>query len=1312
MIPQETIDRILQAAPIVEVVKEFVALKKRGAVYVGCCPFHSEKTPSFIVSPAKGVYKCFGCGKGGSNVFEFIQAHETISFPEAVKFLGNKFKIPVEHKEQNPEEKARADRRESLRIMHEFAAKHFTKNLEQTEAAKYLLERKVTDAIIKKFRIGFALKSWNNLITEAQKAGYKENIILDSSLAGKNEKNTVFDWFRNRITLPFLDLNGNVIGFTGRILEEKENESKYLNSRDTELFSKGKVLFGLYQAKKAIIQKDECYLVEGNFDVTSFHQAGVENTVCGSGTALTVDQIRLIRRFTNNITIIYDGDSAGIKASFRSIDLMLQEDISVRAIALPIGEDPDSFARKQSAKELQEYLEKNRKDFITFKYEILKAEVDKDPLNEAEFLKELLESIAIIPDPVTRGTYKRQCVTTFKLDEKLINEGLSRVKSKAQKTDNKSGWICLDEAKEEIEDCDEVFITSDIDTMYGRWSQDIQNVISHTGKLKISQIQELNALTNDVTYIDDITKLYDENGELTEQIQFLKQLYTFNFNLKVPVPEKNKYFDGRDTVSFIEMYIYLAEQYVTTNAYDQYKRNKAIEDAAELLASSDNSTIHISSKTFASKLNIKEGDFKKIMKPYLEKKRSRNNLQVEAFEDDNVSFDPDRIPDYVDKEEFRRWGFFPYRNSAGEQVRYVFRTEAGGLQMIGNFYIEPLFHIKDLDPNKNKRVIKINNAEQRKSYYLEMTSSAMIDFGQFKKVLFNEGGNVFTKGKSQHHEAILASIAKDFPEVWELNVFGQQHEGFWAFNNAIFADGAITYMNDLGLAPYKDKTYYSPAFSKIFSGLRKDNDRFENNRYFVYRENNETTFEEWARLMDEVYKLNHNGKWALLFAIMATFRSIIYPIDRLFTAPFFIGPTESGKSQIAISIRSLFMAPETPLFNLNSGSDAAFFSTLESLRDVVIIMEEYNDVNITDTKFQGLKAAVYDGEGKQKRKDATSKDIDVSKINGVIVLLGQEGPERDDGSLGNRCVLLHVPKKDDWTEEEAEFFRILKGKEKAGLSNVFIEILKQRDKVANNFQKIQRSVFKELKESVSKSGLGYQTRILNTVSLFAAICKLWEDLAPELKLPFTYKEFFAIAKAKILSQSEAILSTNRVSVFFQSIMSLLNDNKIKPGREYKIEKQRSVTIMETRVATKDFDLGEETKVLYLRINAVYDKYKQLKGDESLKFNNLLTYLKDHPSYIGSVKSTRFTWIEIEKQFIADEGRVADTAREAFANTSAVAFKYDLLKDMVDLEKYGEAQDIQQTKITAKVEAPKPAAPEQKEMNFAEAVNPEPDDLPF
>jgi len=1189
--------------------------------------------------------------------------HEKISYPEALKYLANKYNVEIVDIQLTPEEKAKADTRENALSINEKATQFYQNYIGNPEIAKYIRDRHITTELIKDFRIGFARNNWNDLITYCNNNGYKESILIDTSLAGMGEKGA-YNFFRNRLMLPFMNLTGNVIGFTGRTID-KSDDIKYLNSRDTLLFQKGKVLFGLYQAKKYIVQYNKCYLVEGNIDVLSLHRANVKHTVCGSGTALTVDQIRMITRFTNNITIVYDGDLPGIKASFKNIDLMLAQGVKVRAVMLPDGEDPDSFVSKQKKLEtVSRFLINNEVDFINFKYNFYKKEIEADPIREAELITDLLHSISIIPDEVLKNTYKKTCIEKFNIAEKVVNTALLKVKSaKKELKEVENGFVGMEWAIDDIKKQDSTFITYKKETLLSLWDEEHNNSLLVSGVPERSVLQELNSLTHNVCLADNTDSIYNDEFKLNTEISLCKKLFEFGFNVKCTN-------NAGDHVSFIDNYFSLCSLIIfnVPISNDVNRKNKVIEDAAELFSKADNTTINISTKKYASNLGLKEIDFRKVMKPFMEKRKTKFSFQNEFIDDnEKLHLDPDHLPEWVDREFLNRWQYFPYQNSKGENVRYVFKTMDGGLQTIGNFYMEPLFHVLDQDPRYNKRVVKINNAEQNKSYYLEIQSDNMIEFAQFKKVLFAVGGNVFTKGKATHHEAIIASIANRFPICEELKIFGQQQEGFWAFANAIYADGELNYMDDLGLVKFKEMMFYSPAFSKIYSGNRQDNDKYENDRFFIYRECNKTTFEEWAGLMNDVYKLNDNGKWATLNAIMCAFRSVIFPIDRLFTSLFIYGPTESGKSQIAISIRSLYLKPDAPLFNLNSGTDAAFFTIFERNRDVPILCEEYNDMQISDIKFQGLKAAVYDGEGKQKRKDATSKDLDISKINGVPVILGQEMPERDDGSLGNRTVSLHVPQKTDWSDDEMILFRKLKDKEKEGLSNILLDILKQRSIVSSNFTRIQRQVFSQLKEDLKSSGVFYQTRVLNTISLFAAVCKLWEMHVPTLKLPFTYDQFYAIARAKLISQSEMISNTNRVSVFFDTIELLLNkDHGIKLGKEFKIEILRNIVIQKNRNETETIDLKSDVKIAFFRLNILHPMYCDIRKTESLKINNLMTYLKDHPAYIGHIKSTRFTWYELEKKFDTVSGRVWDAQKEISMNTSAIAFNYKLLG--IDLER--------------------------------------------
>jgi DNA primase len=433
MIDPSTIERILDAANISDVVSEFVTLKKRGVNQLGLCPFHNEKTPSFTVSPAKGIFKCFGCGKGGNSV-NFVMELEQLSYPDALRWLAKKFHIEIEEKEESLEEKQLKDERESMMIVSGFAQKYFSRyllkeNEGRTIGLSYLRERGIRDDIIAKFELGFCPDGKDIFTQAAQREGYKMDFLEKTGLTIKRE-DWIRDRFGGRVMFPVHNVAGRVIAFGGRTLTNDKKVAKYLNSPESEIYHKGRTLYGIYQAKRDITRLDKCFLVEGYTDVLSFHQAGIENVVASSGTSLTIDQIRLIRRFTPNITIVYDGDDAGIKASLRGIDMVLEEGINVKVLPLPRGEDPDSFARSMSAGELTEYIKKNETDFIKFKTQLLMGSVENDPVSKAKLINEIVHSISVIPDTITRTIYIKECSRLMDVQEAVLYSEIRKIQNK------------------------------------------------------------------------------------------------------------------------------------------------------------------------------------------------------------------------------------------------------------------------------------------------------------------------------------------------------------------------------------------------------------------------------------------------------------------------------------------------------------------------------------------------------------------------------------------------------------------------------------------------------------------------------------------------------------------------------------------------------------------------------------------------------------------------------------------------------------------------------------------------------------------
>lgn len=443
MIPQDTVNKILDSAQIVDVVSDFVSLKRRGANFIACCPFHNEKTPSFYVSPAKGIYKCFGCGKSGTAV-GFVMEHENMTYVEALKYLARKYGIEVREKEETPEEIAVRQRSESLLLVLDYTEQFFQKSLDTPEGKSigyaYFRSRGLEDATIRKYGLGWAPKSGNALATEALSKGYKEEFLTTTGVCIKRHDGSLCDKFYDRVIFPIHSVSGRVIGFGGRTLRsdyKTANIGKYVNSPQSEVYDKSSTLYGIYFAKSEIVRQNKCYLVEGYLDVLSMHQLGITNVVASSGTSLTIPQIRLIKKFTDNVTVMYDGDSAGIHAALRGIDLILKEGLNVRVVLIPDGDDPDSYSRKHSLEEVQSFLKSAEKDFIVFKTDLLLGQAGDDPLNKAGLINDITDTLALVPDQIKRAVYVQMTSQKFGISEDAIYSRITDTRQKMLENERK-----------------------------------------------------------------------------------------------------------------------------------------------------------------------------------------------------------------------------------------------------------------------------------------------------------------------------------------------------------------------------------------------------------------------------------------------------------------------------------------------------------------------------------------------------------------------------------------------------------------------------------------------------------------------------------------------------------------------------------------------------------------------------------------------------------------------------------------------------------------------------------------------------------
>lgn len=545
MIKPETIEAVLDTARIEEVVGDFVTLKRRGVNMIGLCPFHNEKTPSFIVSPSKGIFKCFGCGKAGNSV-NFVMEHEHYSYPDAIRYLAAKYRIPIVETEKSAEDSLVDDVKDRLFNINSFAQKYFSDILLNTDSGKaiglsYFKSRGFNQTSIETFQLGYCIDKYDEAVKHFRNNGYKDDILTSSGIAVAYDDGKLLDRFRGRVMFPIHNLTGRVIGFGGRILGTSKNVAKYLNSPENEIYHKSDTLYGIFFAKKSILAKDFCYLVEGYMDVITMYQAGFTNVVASSGTSLTKKQILLIKRFTNNVTVIYDGDSAGIKASLRGIDMILAEGLSVRVISLPENDDPDSFIKNNRISDVLDYFDNNQVDFITFKANLLLKDAGNDPIKKADVVKNIVSSIAVIPDAIYRSTYIKECASLLEVSEQSIIYTINNIISKEVLKTNKP--VAVGDVKPEKPQINTDVFGSDLDVyeksiiekllLYGDLkrdyyadNQDVED--DNSNEIYTAQfiIEELEA--DDISFsnpiykkILDIYKIGIEQGVVPEQKLFV-----------------------------------------------------------------------------------------------------------------------------------------------------------------------------------------------------------------------------------------------------------------------------------------------------------------------------------------------------------------------------------------------------------------------------------------------------------------------------------------------------------------------------------------------------------------------------------------------------------------------------------------------------------------------------------------------------------------------------------------------------------------------------------------------------------------------
>lgn len=1229
MISQETKNTILSTANITDVIGDFVKLQKKGANYLGLCPFHDEKTPSFVVNPSSQKFKCFGCGKSG-NVISFLMDQEKYSFVESLQYLGKKYNIEI-NPDLSPEEKHFEDNVTAIKLLLQDAGKYFTDQLPQSKALQFLKEREISAKSISEFGIGYCPDTFKSFSEQAIKSGWNKSVLINAYLMSEEKEN---DLYRGRVIYPITHpFYNHIIGFAGRTLKTKaeieeyyqksgNKISKFINPKDTVLYKKSNVLYNFYRAKKSMAKRDEALIVEGYHDVISYVEKGFENTVAPCGTVLTADQLRLIRRFTNNLNFLFDGDAAGIKAAVKSIDTALPMGFEVTITLLPAEEDPDSFARKHTPEEILQYHKENCFNSIQFLYNTF-FKKDDLPAKRTENIKLITDLIAKLPDAVIREEYTKLLCKIADLKEEIIN---TEVKKKHVPVENpliKPGALFgFKEAANAIKTENCCNITSDNAEVIEQHLKGNENFVGYTDTIDKSVLKELRRITKDVIFSDRIdeqeytifkNKFYDE----IDFIVMCKLMISKGFNITITTKtinhdypkntiDLNTLCENSDSckeykTNFIDFYI---QQLIgKIQVSNRHTKTIALERSAEIvsfLSETDRITSIDLIKNFfkAKNISFSKSEFQKILQTYLKKNKSTTDHKQVTINIDN--------PDGLTEDQLKcRNDYTLYFKD--DQI--FFTTKDEGLKSFSNFTIEPILHT--ISVNNVQKIFQLHNI-YGDTKMISMNTECLNSEVKFCSRLEEKGNFRFDGGKFEL-KRLKRYLMDQTVYSQEIEDLGWHRDGFWAWANGVSTtNGEFIDIDDYGRVSVNKRSYFLKPFSELY---RDDKTVFVNERNFRYIET-KSNINEFTKKYVEVF--GDKAKLCICAYLTTLFSDFIFarkgklPLINLF------GPKGTGKTEQATSLQYLF-GEKPDILNISSATPYASAYLMKIFVNAICVIDEYkNSIGIDKIEF--IKS-LYNRHGRVRGSVKEGVNVEKIPVNSMVFLCGQQMPTADVALL-SRCIFISNY-KDQHSQDEKDMFNKFQDYCKEGHSNITNDIIQYRSLIENEWQDAFIQTEKDLKNMLTES----DSRLIENNAIILATFRVLEKA---INVDFTYEEMLHLSVASITEQMNILQSSNELAGFWSTLVYMQDRGLIKDGDHFIIKhpvEEDLLTEVEGSTIEQHYTWTPYKTVLYIKWDGLYQLFAEqavkIRQAEILPENSLKYYMKHSLAFIGTKKSMRF-----------------------------------------------------------------------------------------